>query len=457
LQESFSGFQIDGSTSMIPLHQGLRRSIGNNNDEVYHNRTVWAFENLISGYNDILLSVSFSDELMQKAANSGLDLQQLPITREAFVFLINANNPVQSLTTEQIKGIYSGEITNWSEVGGDDAPITAFQRNSDSGSQMRMVKFMGDTPLIDKDVTYVQGMGDIMEKIENFDEGKYSIAYNMYTFTEKQYPSEDVVMLAVDGVLPTDETIQDDTYPIVIYNYIFYDANNAENTEFALNLYAFLMSGEGQKLISDRGYVNLNRNFDRNMNITIPEYWTTNSERDGEGYISFYNAERGEYYAPTEDGELLIFDNYADYIFGITGTDGTNLDGARAFLTAIENSELPKGAFTTHVWENRFSYIPYGSVAWESIEAFNFRYDGKYYIWLIYFADEDRLILEGTRENTLEHINKEFEAYLDDIDTGELEITLEDLKDVYVRMSDDWWQYIERGEPIVINYFKPFN
>ena len=177
LKDNYNKVNIDGSTSMIPLHQALDDLFGSSERGVQHNKTVYAFDKFIAGENDILLGVDYSDEMLEKAENNGVILVKKEITREAFVFLINKNNPVKSLSIEQIKDIYSGKITNWNEVGGDDAPINAFQRNSDSGSQMRMVKFMDDIKLTETDVEYYSSMGLIVETIGNYDEGKYSIGY----------------------------------------------------------------------------------------------------------------------------------------------------------------------------------------------------------------------------------------------------------------------------------------
>jgi phosphate transport system substrate-binding protein len=454
LEENFGNFRIDGSTSMIPLHQSLRNRFGDG-EEIWHNRTVWAFEQFVNGGIDILLSVDFSDELLKMAEENGVNLVQLPVTREAFVFLINSNNPVQSLTQEQIKAIYNGEITNWSEVGGDDAPISAFQRNSDSGSQMRMVKFMGDTPLVDKDVTYYHGMGDIIVQIANFDSGKYSIAYNMYTFAEKQFENEDVVLLAVDGVSPTDETIFDNSYPLVIYNYIYYNANNEEAAEFAENLHAFLMSEDGQKLISDSGYVNLNINFDRNMRVSPNWRWFDNNEES----LGFYNPETGEFYEPDGQGGLLVFDNYADYV--LHGSEFINNAKVREFLELIWDSNISINQFTARIWDDAFYIYPIVSFVQEEWDAFTFRYEGRYFNWLRYYIEDDRLVLIPMEESSLDHYAEiHAEAYTDYIKYVEpglsVELTFEDLKNLYVLDFTSNWYYLSRNER-TLEYFKPFN
>ena len=63
------------------------------------------------------------------------------------MFFVSEDNPVDGLTSEQIRNIYSGNITNWKKLGGRNLPILAFQRPKNSGSQTTMEKFMGDAKL----------------------------------------------------------------------------------------------------------------------------------------------------------------------------------------------------------------------------------------------------------------------------------------------------------------------
>jgi len=461
LHENFDNFKIDGSTSMFPLHESLVKLFSSDEDKLngflYHSRTVDAFNMFTDGERDILLGVDYSAELLQRAKNDGVELGQKAITREGFVFLINRNNPVQSLTEEQIRGIYSGEITNWKELGGDDADIHAFQRNSDSGSQMRMVMFMGDTPLTDAEPEYIEGaMGGIIEKIADYDYGKYSIAYNMYTFTEKQYSNSEVIMLAVNGVSPTDETIFDDSYPIVIYNYIYYNENNTAAAKFAENLHIFLMSDEGQKLISDSGYVNLHKAYDRKL-IDLPWY----EGMGGEWWIDFYNRDKGEFYIPDGQGNLLVFDNYADYV--LYYSRHTDHAGAREFITTLYNSDLKMNMYSTRFsdWAGstpRISYDRFTSFVWEPANAFTYIYDDKYYSDLYYDLNEEKIILSAIEERFFEaeylQSYKGFEEYIKDVEPGlVIELTINDLKDLQVLKDTEWWR---PAPPYILEYFKPF-
>ena len=81
---------------------------------------------------------------MDSALQKGVELEIVPIGMEAFVFFVNKKNPVDELTTDQIRAIYRGEITNWRDVGGSDKIINPLTRIKGSGSQTMMDKFMED-------------------------------------------------------------------------------------------------------------------------------------------------------------------------------------------------------------------------------------------------------------------------------------------------------------------------
>lgn len=453
LKENYDQFVIDGSTSTIPLHTAIRNTFSSKRSEIQHSKTVDAFNKFIMGEVDILLGVDYSDELLKVAKDNGINLGKVEITKEAFVFLINKNNPVKSLTIEQIKDIYSGEITNWNQVGGDDAPIKAFQRNSDSGSQMRMVKFMGETQLIDKEVTYFAGMGDIIESIANYDMGKYSIGYNMYTFTEKQYLNKDVVMLEVNGIQPNDKTILDDSYPIVIYNYMFYDKNNSPVTEYVEHLYQFLMHDEGQKLISDSGYVNLKTFLDRNEEILLPY------DPDNEGdmiFFDFYNESKGEFYKVDSNGKLLVYTSFSDYV--LNESEFKENENARKYLTRIFESDIPLNPETVQLNKDTAS-IKIGfwfDGSMDEEDFFNVRYRDMYYKTLEYFFIDNRYVLNSIDKEQLDsHLKSGFldkySEYISNImyDTT-LDISEEELKEVYFRLNN-------YSSTQILNYIQPFN
>ena len=454
IADNYDKIAIDGSTSMIPLHQSLNGLFKPDSEEdIYHSKTVDAFLKFIGGENDILLGVDYSDELLEQAKNSGVDLVKLEITREAFIFLINRNNPVANLTTAQIKDIYSGKITNWSEIGGDDAPITAYQRNSDSGSQIRMEKFMSDSELMTNDVEYISSMGWVIEQMANYDEGRHSIAYNIYTFAEKQYVNSDVTLLSVDGVYPDDNSVFDGTYPITIYNYIYYNANNTAAAEFAINLHAYLMSDEGQQVISDAGYVNLNKQLDRNTDVTIPYDYGYDYGRE----IGFHDKVKGEFYEIDNDNNVLIYYNYPDCI--LHNTPYIENENARNFVTMIADSGIMLAPTTLSCYPPYIKFDLWFDASYDPEDFFNIRYKDKYYNSFKYFIEDDKYVLTASEQRIYDDYKKldyvsSLSAYMDVYEPDiSVELTKDDLKDVFFR-TREYGDY--SSEEITLNYYQIF-
>lgn len=254
--------RMDGSTSAIPLEIGLKSGfLGIPYNEakklVSHTTTHDSFKRLINGEVDLIFSVPISEEQQKLADDAGVKLFMKPVAREGFVFAVNVNNPVDSLTSEQIRKIYSGEITNWSQVGGNDEAILPYQRNKDSGSQNYMTVFMGDTPLVEPKVDFVKGgMGGLMDAIAVYDNSAGAIGYSVYSYAAQMYASANKVkFIAVDGVAPSKATMADESYPLLSCTYMIYTDKSPESAkEFA----AKALSDEGQNYVLESGYLPVN-------------------------------------------------------------------------------------------------------------------------------------------------------------------------------------------------------
>ncbi|MBQ8598582.1 MAG: substrate-binding domain-containing protein [Oscillospiraceae bacterium] len=252
---------MDGSTSLIPLEAGIRSALlGISSEEatkqVSHSTTHDSFYNLLNESVDLIFSVPLSDEQEKQAINRSIALEQVPIAKEGFVFVVNADNPVNSLTQQQLKDIYSGKITNWSEVGGNDQPIIAYQRNRDSGSQNYMTAFMGATPLMDAPTEQRPAtMAGLMDVIAVNDYGAQSIGYSVYAYAADMYGNGDEIkFIAVDGVAPSKATMASGEYPLLSDNYAIFRAVEESNSPVRL-LCDWMISDEGQLAIAQAGYV----------------------------------------------------------------------------------------------------------------------------------------------------------------------------------------------------------
>ena len=259
LREDFP--KIDGSTSLIPLEAGIRSVIfGKTTESAYqdvgHTKTWRAFERLVEGTVDLVLTCDMSQEQLKIAEDAGMKIESVPLAYEGFVFVVNVNNPVDELTQEQLRKIYSGEITNWKEVGGNDAEIVAYQRNADSGSQNYMNEFMGDVPLMEAE-TYLRvgSMGGLIDEVAINDYAENSIGYSVYAYAAEMYGIGDgVKFIKVDGIAPDKETIVTKEYPLLGYNYAVFDSAEPEDSNVR-KLVEWMTSEEGQLAIAKAGYV----------------------------------------------------------------------------------------------------------------------------------------------------------------------------------------------------------
>ena len=257
LRNNFPTF--DGSTSAIPLEASFRSKIFGISEEeaksqVYHTKTHEAFNRFMKGEVDIVLTVPMTDEQEQQAKDKGAEMT--PVAMEGFVFCVNKNNPVESLTMQQIKDIYSGKITNWKDVGGEDMAILAYQRNQDSGSQTLMNKFMGDTPLMDAPTELVpMAMGALMDAVAVYDNAAGAIGYSVYSYAAQMYANtKDVKFIAVDGVVPSNETMENGSYPLLSVTYALYDGTLPELSAVK-RMVKWMTSPEGQQAAREAGYI----------------------------------------------------------------------------------------------------------------------------------------------------------------------------------------------------------
>ena len=145
---------IDGATALYPVYSSFVNALysketvkfdGKDFDKtssIQKTGTTNAFKRVIDGEVDIIFCAEPSKKQLEYAASKNVELELIPIGKEAFVFIVNKNNPINDLTVDQIKQIYTGKINNWKDLGGEYTPIIALQRAEGSGSQTAMLSFM---------------------------------------------------------------------------------------------------------------------------------------------------------------------------------------------------------------------------------------------------------------------------------------------------------------------------
>lgn len=250
---------LDGATAMYPLYAAFvqatyPKSLNYLQDEIVMvSKTPEAYERVINGKADMIFVAAPSQQQLQKAKSKNIELNMTPIGKEAFVFFVHKKNPINSLTLEQIRGIYSGEITNWSQVGGANESIRAFQRPQDSGSQTALQYLMGDIPIMEAPTDdIVSGMGGIINEVAQYKNYKNAIGYTFRYYSTEMVGNDEIKLLMIDDVAPTKDNIRNETYPITSQFYAVTTDTNNPNVEKLLN---WILSPQGQQLVEDVGYV----------------------------------------------------------------------------------------------------------------------------------------------------------------------------------------------------------
>lgn len=251
--------RIDGSTACVPLCEALASYLTGCTDAEAE-ETMADFTNtnpsyiqLAEGEVDILLAYEPADET-KKTLEEYDPLNMQPIGKDALVFLVNEDNPVDDLTKEQIRDIYTGKITNWSEVGGADAEIKAFQRPETSGSQtMLRLLLIGDASMPEADTEMIaSGMDDIIEALTEYDNSADALGYSVYYYASEMFRQPGLKFLKIDGVEPSNGTIRSGSYPLV---HEFYCVTNEQSSQQAKDIQKWLTTEDGQLFVEECGYV----------------------------------------------------------------------------------------------------------------------------------------------------------------------------------------------------------
>ena len=252
--------KLDGSTALYPIYAAFAKATYPlKTGERYANyvqlsKTGEAYERLLAGQVDIIFVPAPSRAHQAKAEKLGITLHLTPIGKEAFVFFVNAQNPVDGLSVAQIRQIYSGEITNWRDVGGRDQRIRAFQRPENSGSQTALQKIMGDTPLQAAPREDVVGdMGGIIDRVSDYYNFSDALGYSFLFYSTQMTAKKAIKLLNIDGIAPNHANIRAGRYT---FTNDFYAVTVAgHESDNVRQLLDWVQSPQGQELVQKTGYV----------------------------------------------------------------------------------------------------------------------------------------------------------------------------------------------------------
>ncbi len=239
---------IDGAAALYPVFSAFVhanypessvRFDGENftaDSKLQYTNTRGAYQRIVDGDIDIAICAAPSDEQLAYAKSAGVELELVPIGREAFVFLVNANNSVNNLTTDQVKDIYAGKYKNWKELGGPDRLISPLTRNEGSGSQTALLNFLGDIKI---PTDYDSFLGS-------------ALGFSFRFYVEGIVEDSGVKMLSLNGVYPSAENVANGSYPIISEIYAVYRKDDPnENVKLLVD---WMLSEQGQRIVEESGY-----------------------------------------------------------------------------------------------------------------------------------------------------------------------------------------------------------
>ena len=251
--------RIDASLATQPLTDAYVEGLTNFNIKADYTNTDPAYTKLIKNETDLIIVTEPSKEEKQRAKDAGVELVVTPVVNEGFVFYTNVKNNVDKLTLDQIRKIYTGEITNWKEVGGRDAKIIAYQRPVNSGSQTGILSLVMNGQKMKEPTKeeYIETMAGIIDVVSNYENSQDAIGYSYYYYATTMYGNNNMKFFAVDGVKPNHDTIKDKSYPIITSYYIV--TRKGDKSVATQKLKEAMLSSKGQKIAKDAGYIEIKK------------------------------------------------------------------------------------------------------------------------------------------------------------------------------------------------------
>ena len=271
---------LDGAEACYPLYSSFAKAVYKDIDKIEKSslkeekytetngkivsftNTIYGFDRLVNKENldskcDMFFGARPSEDQLSLAKENEVEVEITPIGREAFVFFVEEDNPVDNLTSDELRKIYHGDIVNWKELGGKDESIVAFQRPENSGSQTMMQYFMKDVSLKEpKQYETVDAMEGVINIVAQYSNEDGAIGYTFRYFLEGLHQEKGVKMLSVDGVYPTIESIEDGSYPLTV-PLCLVTRKNDKNPNVQ-KMKEFILSDDGQYIIHETGYGKLN-------------------------------------------------------------------------------------------------------------------------------------------------------------------------------------------------------
>ena len=303
--------RIDGSTATIPISEAIYMYATGEDSEaaaaaIKHTKTSKSYYGLFEGKSDLLIVYEPSDAVIDMFDEHPVIMKSIGL--DALVFMTNTDNPVESVTMGQLQRIYTGEISSWERVGGPQKHIYAFQRPEGTGSQNLIKKvLMGELEMSDPDNGIYDGMEDILEGLLTYNGQNTALGYSVFYYANNMYYIPELRYMAIDGVMPSVETIYSGEYKLV--NPFYAVIREDEPEDSAAHIFFDWLTGDAaQQIILDLGYVPVNMpenavfpEVDKNYVKNPVEVFDPEPMNPGEYFVYYYKI--------GDTGNAIVYNN----------------------------------------------------------------------------------------------------------------------------------------------------
>ena len=261
LEKRMEGKQprIDGVMNMFRFYSSIVENICRKDGWMAESETAGtALGRLFTDEADVVFCGLPPQSVAAKAASQGKELETTLVVKDAFVFYVNADNPVDNLSLEQIKQIYGGKATDWKDIGSQKGgSIEAFQRTIDSEIQTVFRKITENCPLMEPPSREKYVNGGFIHSPADYRNSGNAIGYSYRSQAADLLLKKKIKLLSIDCVAPTPENILNGTYPYVTdYYMVTIKDNRAEEVEKNIrNLREFIFSPQGKELAEKCGLI----------------------------------------------------------------------------------------------------------------------------------------------------------------------------------------------------------
>ncbi|MDY6787053.1 MAG: PstS family phosphate ABC transporter substrate-binding protein [candidate division WOR-3 bacterium] len=243
---------ITGSTTVFPIAQKAAEVFMNANPEINISLrgggSGVGIAALINGQADIAnASRPMKTKEMKLARENGINVVENVVARDGLAIAVNPSNNIDKITMEQMKGIYTGEINNWSELGGESMPIVVISRDYSSGTFEVFKKLVLEGAKVSDNALLLASNKAVQTTVADTPGAIGYIGIG--------YLDETVKALKLNGVFPSIETVNNETYKLARPLFMY---TNGQPSGDLGQFMEFIFSQQGQTIVEEVGYIPLN-------------------------------------------------------------------------------------------------------------------------------------------------------------------------------------------------------